>query len=89
MAPGGAASGEHGGRQNGTAFGGRLEYNYMPRQVSAQDQGGREQPKKSVIDYQFLRLKFLLNKVKGEIARQMLTGREMPLQLWLMENKHD
>jgi hypothetical protein len=61
----------------------------MPRQVSAQDQGGREQPKKSVIDYQFLRLKFLLNKVKGEIARQMLTGREMPLQLWLMENKHD
>jgi hypothetical protein len=64
--PAGGGNGAPGGeRLNGVAFEGRLEYNYMPRHLSGLEQGPLQRPKKSAIDYQFLRLKFLLNKVRA------------------------
>lgn len=59
-------------QETGTAFGGRLQYNYVRRDVeppsgarSRLNVGGRR-PAAAVVDYQFLRLKFLLNKAIGQ-----------------------
>lgn len=73
----GAASGDGapGERLNGSAFDGRLEYNYMPRRLSGVHAGPGEKPKKSAIDYQFLRLKFLLNKVRERYVFKASTPR--------------